>query len=68
TGGAARARGGLSAADFVRVVAVQRVARRGLARLAPIATALAAAEGLGTHEASIRIRTPRRARSREVPA
>ena len=35
TAGAARFRGGLSAADFVRVMSVQRVTRAGLARLAP---------------------------------
>ena len=36
TAGAARFRGGLSAADFVRVMNVQRVTRAGLAKLAPI--------------------------------
>ena len=35
TAGAARFRGGLSAADFVRVMSVQRVTRAGLATLAP---------------------------------
>ncbi len=35
TAGAARFRGGLSAADFVRVMAVQRLTRAGLAELAP---------------------------------
>ena len=35
TGGVARFRGGLSAADFVRVNSVQRLTRRGLRRLAP---------------------------------
>ena len=34
TAGAARFRGGLSAADFVRVMSVQRVTREGLSRLA----------------------------------
>jgi len=53
TAGAARFRGGLSAADFVRVSSVQRVSRAGLARLAPIVTTLARAEGLGAHAASI---------------
>ena len=46
TAGAARFRGGLNAADFVRLVSVQRVTRRGLARLAPTITTLARAEGL----------------------
>ena len=46
TSGAARFRGGLSAADFVRVMSVQRVTRAGLARLAPTILPLARAEGL----------------------
>jgi histidinol dehydrogenase len=53
TSGAARFRGGLSAADFVRVMAVQRVTRAGLARLAPTVVALARAEGLRAHAESI---------------
>jgi histidinol dehydrogenase len=57
TAGAARFRGGLHAADFVRVVSVQRVTRRGLARLAPTITTLARAEGLDGHARSIEIRT-----------
>jgi histidinol dehydrogenase len=56
TGGAARFRGGLSAADFVRVMSVQRLTRDGLARLAPIILPLARAEGLDAHAASIEIR------------
>ena len=56
TAGAARFRGGLSAADFVRVMSVQRVTRAGLARLAPIAVPLAHAEGLTAHAESIEIR------------
>jgi histidinol dehydrogenase len=56
TAGAARFRGGLSAADFVRVMNVQRVTRAGLARLAPIAVRLARAEGLTAHADSIEIR------------
>ena len=56
TSGAARARGGLSAADFVRVMTVQRLTRAGLKTLAPHAIALADAEGLRAHAASIRIR------------
>ncbi len=59
TAGAARARGGLSAADFVRVMAVQRVTRDGLARLAPTILALAHAEGLVAHAASIQARLTR---------
>ena len=56
TGGAARFRGGLSAADFVRVVSVQRVTRGGLARLAPTILPLARAEGLTAHAESVEIR------------
>ncbi len=53
TAGAARARGGLSAADFVRVWTVQRLTREGLARLAPVVRTLARAEGLEAHAAAI---------------
>ena len=56
TGGAARVRGGLSAADFVRVVSVQRVTSAGLARLAPTVRTLALAEGLTAHAQSIAVR------------
>ena len=56
TNGAARARGGLSAADFVRVTTVQRVTRNGLQKIANAATTLARAEGLSAHAASIEIR------------
>jgi len=56
TAGAARFRGGLSAADFVRVMSVQRITRGGLARLAPTILPLARAEGLDAHAESIEIR------------
>jgi histidinol dehydrogenase len=56
TNGAARARGGLSAADFVRVTTLQRVTRDGLQRIGSAATTLAKAEGLSAHAASIEIR------------
>ena len=56
TDGAARVRGGLSAADFVRVHSVQRLTRAGLRRLAPSAISLANAEGLRAHAASVAIR------------
>jgi histidinol dehydrogenase len=59
TNGAARARGGLSAADFVRVTTVQRVNRRGLQSIGAAATTLAKAEGLSAHAASIEIRLGR---------
>jgi histidinol dehydrogenase len=56
TSGAARFRGGLSAADYVRVMSVQRVTRRGLAGLAPTVLALARAEGLEGHAESVEVR------------
>jgi histidinol dehydrogenase len=56
TAGAARFRGGLSAADFVRVMNVQRVTRAGLAKLAPTILPLARAEGLTAHAESIEVR------------
>jgi histidinol dehydrogenase len=56
TAGAARFRGGLSAADFVRVMAVQRITREGLAFLAPTILPLARAEGLEAHAESIEVR------------
>jgi histidinol dehydrogenase len=59
TSGRAAARGGLSAADFVRVSTVQRLSRGGLRRVAGAAITLAEAEGLSGHAESIRIRLGR---------
>ncbi len=56
TAGTGRFRGGLNAADFVRLVSVQRLTRRGLTELAPVITALARAERLESHAASIEVR------------
>jgi histidinol dehydrogenase len=56
TGGAPRFRGGLNAADFVRVSTVQRLTRGGLQRLAPTVITLARQEGLHAHAASIEVR------------
>jgi histidinol dehydrogenase len=56
TSGAARFRGGLSAADFVRVMSVQRVTKEGLARLRSTIVPLARAEGLTAHAESIELR------------
>jgi histidinol dehydrogenase len=56
TGEAARFRGGLSAADFVRTVSVQRLTARGLRAIAPTVVALATAEGLIGHARSIKVR------------
>ena len=56
TAGWARRRGGLSSADFVKCLAVQKVSRRGFARLANGAETLAAAESLQAHSHAVRIR------------
>jgi histidinol dehydrogenase len=56
TAGAARARGGLSAADFVRQITVQRLTRTGLRGIGDTVMTLAAAEGLQAHAASIGVR------------
>jgi histidinol dehydrogenase len=56
TAGAARVRGGLSAADFVRQITVQRLTRAGLRRIGPTVIDIASAEGLSAHAASVAIR------------
>jgi histidinol dehydrogenase len=56
TAGAARYRGGLNAADFVKLVSVQRVSKRGLNTIAKTITMLARAEGLESHARSIEAR------------
>ena len=56
TGGAARFRGGLSAADFVRVFTVQTLTRSGIHALSRSAIVLAESEGLTGHAESIRCR------------
>ena len=56
TGGVARARGGLSTADFVKCVSVQEVTRSGLARLTPVAKQFAKAEGLLAHARAVEVR------------
>jgi histidinol dehydrogenase len=57
TSGAARLRGGLSSADFVKVISVQELTRSGLAKLAPAVTTLARAEGLEAHARSVEVRS-----------
>jgi histidinol dehydrogenase len=52
----ARVRGGLSTKDFMRCCTAQQVSRAGLRRLAPIAKALAQAEGLLAHRRAIEVR------------
>jgi histidinol dehydrogenase len=56
TSGHARFRGGLSTADFVKVISVQHLTREGLASLAPTVTTLARAEGLEAHARSVECR------------
>ena len=56
TSGAARLRGGLSAADFVKVIATQSLDIKALKRLAPAITTLARAEGLEAHARSVEVR------------
>ena len=56
TGGWARMRGGLSAADFVKCVSVQTIQRTGFKRLASDAIRLAQAEGLLAHANAVEVR------------
>jgi histidinol dehydrogenase len=56
TAGTARVRGGLSAADFVKQITVQRVTKAGLARIGPSVVTLARAEGLDAHAESVATR------------
>ena len=59
TSGAARLRGGLSAADFVKSISVQRLSARGLAGLEKAIVTLANTEGLKAHAYSITTRSQR---------
>jgi histidinol dehydrogenase len=56
TSGQARFRGGLSVADFVKVITVQQLSAKGLRRIAPAIECLAEAEGLAAHTKSVRVR------------
>ncbi|HYO84111.1 MAG TPA: histidinol dehydrogenase [Bryobacteraceae bacterium] len=56
TTGAARVRGGLSAADYVKVISTQQLAPEALSRLCPAVTTLARAEGLEAHARSMEVR------------
>jgi histidinol dehydrogenase len=56
TGGWARMRGGLSAADFVKCISVQTVTRDGFLRLADTVETLAESEGLLAHRNAVRVR------------
>lgn len=57
TAGAARFRGGLNAADFVKLVSVQRVTKRGLLSIGKTIALLARSEGLEAHARSVETRT-----------
>lgn len=59
TSGAARIRGGLSAADFAKVISVQELSFDALKQLAPAITTLARAEGLEAHARSVEVRLGR---------
>lgn len=56
TGGWARKRGGLSAADFVKCLSVQNISKNGFLRLADTVETLAESEGLLAHRNAVRIR------------
>jgi histidinol dehydrogenase len=57
TGAAARFRGGLSVADFLKTISLQQLSRQGLSQIASAITCLAEAEGLEGHAESIRVRS-----------
>jgi histidinol dehydrogenase len=56
TSGVARLRGGLSSADYVKVISVQKLDAGALRKLAPAITTLARAEGLEAHARSVEVR------------
>jgi histidinol dehydrogenase len=56
TNGVARLRGGLSSADYVKVISVQQLTRKALSRLSPTITTLARSEGLEAHARSVEVR------------
>jgi histidinol dehydrogenase len=67
TGGAARQRGGLSVADFLKVISVQHLNETALKRLAPAITTLARAEGLEAHARSVEVRLDRVGGRKRLP-
>ena len=56
TSGAARLRGGLSSADYVKIISTQQLSTAALHKLAPAITTLARAEGLEAHARSVEVR------------
>jgi histidinol dehydrogenase len=59
TSGMSRLRGGLSAADFVKVIAIQELSPQALQELAPAITTLARSEGLEGHARAVEVRSVR---------
>ena len=57
TSGVARLRGGLSVADFVKVISTQELTAEALQKLSPAIKTLARAEGLEAHARSVEVRT-----------
>ncbi|MDP9098427.1 MAG: histidinol dehydrogenase [Verrucomicrobiota bacterium] len=57
TSGVARIRGGLSVADFVKVISTQELSADALRNLTPAITTLARAEGLEAHARSVEARS-----------
>ena len=57
TSGAARLRGGLSSADYVKVISTQELSGAALKNLTPAVTTLARAEGLEAHARSVEARS-----------
>jgi histidinol dehydrogenase len=56
TGGVARFRGGLSVNDFLKVITVQELTRKGLSRIGRSVMRLAEVEGLAAHAQSVHVR------------
>jgi histidinol dehydrogenase len=56
TGGAARLRGGLCVADYLKIISVQQLSEAALRRLAPAIATLARSEGLEAHARSVEVR------------
>jgi histidinol dehydrogenase len=56
TGGAARLRGGLCVADYLKIISVQQLSEPALRRLAPAIATLARSEGLEAHARSVEVR------------
>jgi histidinol dehydrogenase len=56
TAGWAAVEGGLSTADFMKCLMVQKISRAGFAELAPVVKILAEAEGLQAHARAVEVR------------